>query len=181
MHWEQLLSCPPMDPRVHLSTRKRNVLTILAVADQALKRGLNVCYRRRFRTKCKQFEWFVNFAAYSYQLIFDERVRNSPIPACVHQAERLDQFAQEIWVSIEGVKQCTAKDPAPDLLPVAAPCIRHALEHLPQLADGGNSQNFLPYMFVDTPPLLALPIVEDRAIPLPAVGAGIEQAHEEDL
>lgn len=170
-----------MDPHVHLSTRKRNVLTILAVADQALKRGLNVCSRRCFRTKCKQLEWFVNFAAYSYQLIFDERVRDSPIPACVHQAERLDQFMQEIWVSIEGVKQRTAKDPAPDLLPVAAPCIGHTLEHLPQLADGGNRQNFLPNMFVDAAPLLALPVVKDRAIPLPAVGGGIEQAHEENL
>ncbi len=170
-----------MDPRVHLSTRKRNVLTILAVADQALKRSLNVCSRRCFRTKCKQSEWFVNFAPYSYQLIFDERVRNSPIPACVYQAERLDQFVQKIWVSIEGVKQCTTKDPAAHQLPVVAPCIGQSLEHLPQLADGGHRQDFLPNLFVDAPPLLALPIVKDRAIPLPAVGGGIEQAHEEKL
>lgn len=170
-----------MDPRVHLSTRKRNVLTILAIADQALKRSLNVCSRRPFRTKCKQFEWFVNFAPYSDQLIFDERVRNTPIPACVHQAERLDQFGQKIWVSIKGVEQRTAKDPAPNQLPVVAPCVGQSLDYLPQLADGGNRQNFLSNLFVDTPPLLALPIVKDRAIPLPAVGGGIEQAHEENL
>lgn len=84
-------------------------------------------------------------------------------------------------MSIKGVKQRTTKDTAPDLLPVAAPRIGQTLEHFPQLADGRNRQDFLPNMFVDTPPLLALPIVKDRAIPLPAVGAGIEQAHEEDL
>lgn len=170
-----------MEPRVHLSTRKCNVLTILAIADQTLKRGLNVCRRRRFGTKCKQFEWFVNFAAYNHQLILDERVRDSPFPAGVHQAERLDQFMQEIRMSIKGVQQRTTKDSASDLLPVAAPCIGHMLEHFPQLADGRNRQDFLPNMFVDTPPFLALPIVKDRAIPLPAVGGGIEQAHEEDL
>lgn len=84
-------------------------------------------------------------------------------------------------MSIESVKQCTAKDPATHLLPVAAPCIGQALEHLPQLADGGHRQNFLSNLFVDAPPLLALPIVKDRAIPLATVRGGIEQAHEEKL
>lgn len=84
-------------------------------------------------------------------------------------------------MSIKGVKQRTAKDTAPHLLPVASPRIRHTPEHFPQLADSWNRQDFLPNMFVDAPPLLALPIMKDRAIPLPAVGASIELAHEEDL